>query len=66
MAVESEAERVAAGKPTDREKHKQRREEGRKKKSGCGSCTNCKNMFGPCKKGVAVDSAYRRFSNTTF
>ena len=67
MVVETEDERHKAGKPTDRESHlARRREQQRAKKNGCGQCTNCKNLFGACLKGVAVtDSKYRTFSTTT-
>jgi len=39
MTVETEAERAARGKPTDRESHKDRRKAARAKASGCGKCT---------------------------
>lgn len=66
MVVETEAERREAGKPTDRESHLERRRAQQRAKNGCGKCTNCKNLFGACLKGVAVtDSKYRTFSTTT-
>ena len=62
MVVETEDERRAAGKKTDRESHLERRKAQQKARSGCGKCTHCKNMFGACLQGVAVDSKYRTFS----